>query len=111
MADAERATPRSAEESKTEKREIENVAYYWRIVIHLAQELAQASLLLGWRWCGGHGIDIRRERDIVVTRGLSWFRIHIDILFDRSIKVWIRFHGRIGCAFDRSSCRWIGVLL
>lgn len=64
------------------------MTYNWCIVVHLAEELAQACLLLGGFWRGGHRILARRG--VHVVSGLS-FGVQVDVFFDGSIKIRLSF--------------------
>lgn len=68
---------------------VSEMTYDWSIVVHLAEELAQACFLLGGFWRGGHGILARRV-GVRVRFGLV-FGVHLDVFFDGSIKIRLGF--------------------
>jgi hypothetical protein len=78
-------------------KEEESETYNRRIVIHLAQELAQTGFLLGRLRRGGDWID-----SVIGIGALRLVGIHIDILFDGSVDVGIGLDGRV------DSLSWCG---
>lgn len=83
-----RVTRRSGEAQRGYSLVLE-MTYNWCIVIHLAEELAQACFLLGGFWRGGHGILARRG-GVRVRFGLI-LGVHIDVFFDGNIKIRLSF--------------------
>ena len=79
---------------KKETKVISEITYNRRIFIHFAQELAQTRLLLAWLGRLGQLIDLSGERAsgaLLGTRA-SLFGVHIDILLDGSLQVWLGFN-------------------